>query len=105
LAFFSGLPLAAALGISFVNTAEAGLALWLFRYFQLSRHLTHIRDLFGLLLMIVFVLQPFSALLGNTVLYFFGTAEHSTFWQNSFFWWFGNVIEQILFAPMLLILI
>ena len=105
LAFFSGLPLAAALGISLVNTAEAGIALWLFRRFQLSRHLSHIRDLFGLLLMIVFVLQPFSALLGNTVLYFFGTANnYSAFWQNSFFWWFGNVMGQLLFAPMLLIL-
>jgi len=104
LAFSSGLPLVAALGISLVNTTEAGIALWIFRRFQLNRHFSHIRDLFGLLLMIVFVLQPFSALLGNMVLYFFGTADHSTFWQNSFFWWFGNVMGQLLFTPMLLIL-
>jgi len=85
LAFSSGLPLVAALGISLVNTTEAGIALWIFRRFQLNRHFSHIRDLFGLLLMIIFFLQPFSALLGNMVLYFFGTADHSTFWQNSFF--------------------
>jgi len=98
-------PITAILGISLVNTAEAAIAYWLFYRFKLNRHLSEVRDLLGLIVLIVFILQPFSALLSNILLYLFNVHEsYSIFWQNSFFWWFGNVMGQLLFTPMLLIL-
>lgn len=104
LALNSGLLPLASLGVSLVNVLEAYLALCLFNYFKLNRQLYSIHDIFGLIGIIVFFLQPFSALLGNSILYVLDQMNDASFLQNTFFWWFGNVMGQLLFTPMLLIL-
>jgi diguanylate cyclase (GGDEF)-like protein len=104
LALDSQIPFAASLGISAVNTAEAYIAIRLFDYFNLDRHLKTLKDVVGLLLLILLVLQPFSAILGNTILLFLGDLSSDSFLQDLFFWWFGNTMGQLLFAPMLLVL-
>jgi len=104
LALSSGLPVFAAVDIGLVNTAEAAIAIFLFHRFKLSIHLSASRDLFGLILLVILVLQPFSAFLGNFVLYMYDVEYYSSFMQNIFFWWFGNVMGQLLFTPMLLII-
>ncbi len=104
LALDSQIPFAASLGISAVNTAEAYIAIRLFNYFDLDRHLKTLKDVIGLLAMILLVLQPFSAILGNTILLFLGNLSSDSFLQDLFFWWFGNIMGQLLFAPMLLVL-
>jgi diguanylate cyclase (GGDEF)-like protein len=98
-----GMPMWSAIGISAVNTIEAYIAIMLFHYYRLDNSLHRLRDLIGLILLIVFVLQPFSAFFGNLSLAFAGATKFSDFWQNSFAWWFGNVIGQILFTPLLLL--
>jgi diguanylate cyclase (GGDEF)-like protein len=104
LALDSQIPFAASLGISAVNAAEAYIAIRLFDHFNLDRHLKTLRDVVGLLAMILLVLQPFSAILSNIILHFLGNLSSDSLWQNLFFWWFGNIMGQLLFAPMLLVL-
>jgi diguanylate cyclase (GGDEF)-like protein len=104
LALDSGLLPLASLSISMINTFEAYLGIRLFQYFKLHRALMTTKDIFGLIGLIVFILQPISSILGNTVLLLLGHLENITFVKNLFFWWFGNVMGQLLFTPMLLVL-
>ena len=100
----SGMALSSILPISLINTLEAYIALRLFSYFKLNKALLSMRDVFGLLALILFVLQPFSAILGNTTLLLLNIITVDAYFHDIFFWWFGNVMGQLLFAPMLLIL-
>jgi len=99
----SGLLLLPAAGISAVNTAEAYLAILLFRYLSFDRRLTSLKDLFTLFGIILFVLQPFSSLASNSFLSFFDPLHFANFYHNVFLWWFGNIMGQIMFTPMLLL--
>jgi len=103
LALSRGLPLAPALAISAVNSAEAVMAVLLFRRLGLDASLSRARDLTGLLLLIFLVLQPFSATLGNASLWAAGIitepAALAGSWLN---WWNGNSLGQMLVAPLLL---
>lgn len=103
LALLSGMDPLSALGISVGNTVEAWIAYSLWYRFGFDPRLRSTKDLFALFAMIVFVLQPFSALVGNGVLYATGHLSQS-YLQSVLFWWFGNSIGQFLVAPMLLIL-
>jgi signal transduction histidine kinase len=62
-----------------------------------------IRDLYILFLVIMFVLQPFSAFFGNLVLLSSSIIESSEFFQSLFSWWFGNVMGQFLVTPLVLL--
>ncbi len=104
LALDSGLSSVPALGIATVNAIEALMAYKLFYAYKLDKTLSDFRSLIGLLLLIVFVLQPFSAIVGNTILHFSGMSKESDFLQDIFFWWFGNTVGQILIAPMSLVI-
>jgi diguanylate cyclase (GGDEF)-like protein len=104
LAMGSDLSLPAALGISAGNTAEAYLAIVLLEHFQFDRRLGTVKDILKLFGSILFILQPLSAALGNITLLLLGHVELSSFFQDFFFWWFGNVMGQLLFTPMLLLL-
>lgn len=104
LALYSGIPVVASFGISTVNAIEAVIAYRLFDYFTLDKRLFSLRDLMGLFLLIILILQPFSAFFGNTILLLDGLISKDQFLQDSFFWWFGNVMGQLLVTPMLLTL-
>jgi len=101
---YGHMPLTAGLAISLVNSMEAFLGLWLFEYFKLDRKLSTTGDVFGLILLIALILQPFSSLLGNMVLFLFGMVEESEIWKSVFAWWFGNVLGQVLMVPTLLLI-
>jgi signal transduction histidine kinase len=104
IAYGNGLDIATSLSIATINSLEAVLAVTLFQKFKLNNKLEHFRDIIGLSLLIVFILQPFSALTANGVLLYFGHIETNTFLSSSFSWWFGNIMGQFLFAPLLLLL-
>jgi diguanylate cyclase (GGDEF)-like protein len=104
LAVNSDLSFLAAVGISASNTIEAYLAIVLLDYLQFDRHLGTVKDVLKLFGSILFILQPFSAALGNAILLWFGHIEADSFSQNLFFWWFGNVMGQLLFTSTLLLL-
>ncbi len=89
-------------GIASTITIEAWMAFVLFHRFKLSRHFFSAYDLAGLFGLILFVLQPFSAVVNNLILYTIGSLEQGLFWRHTLFWYFGNVVGQMLFAPFLL---
>lgn len=93
------------LEISLVNSAEAVLAVHLFNRYHLDNQLRHLRDVIGLMILIVLVLQPLSAIGGSTALWVHGLIPHSAYLQTLFSWWFGNVMGQILFAPFVLLML
>jgi len=103
LAYFSGFPLLTGIGIGISNMLEAYIALKLFHWLKLNTHLHTLRDVFGLMMLIVVVLQPFSAFTGNAILYFSGLLTLAQIPGSLFYWWIGNVLGQILLTPMLLI--
>jgi PAS domain S-box-containing protein len=103
LALSCGLPLIPSLAISAVNSAEAVMGVLLFRWLGLDTGLARARDLAGLLLLIFFVLQPFSATLGNASLWAAGIITEPSVLADSWLdWWNGNSLGQMLVAPLLL---
>jgi len=102
LALVNGIALLPALEISAINATEALIAIALFERFHLDRAVKSFRDMIGLVMLIVFVLQPFSSLFSNFALLLHGQIESSQFGHSLFSWWFGNVMGQLLFAPFLL---
>jgi signal transduction histidine kinase len=104
LAYFNGMDWEPSLGIAIINSIEAILAVVFFRKFRLNKNLSTFRDVFWLILIILFILQPFSALLGNFILVTFNVIEVSEYFNSSFFWFIGNITGQLLIAPMLLLM-
>jgi diguanylate cyclase (GGDEF)-like protein len=104
LAASSDLSLPIAFGISAGNTLEAYLAIILLGKFHFDRRLGTVKDILKLFGSILFILQPLSAALGNSILLIFGYLDSSSLFQDFFFWWFGNVMGQLLFTPVLLLL-
>ncbi|UCN00248.1 MASE1 domain-containing protein [Sulfurimonas sp. SWIR-19] len=104
LALDNDISFAASLSIALINTAEAYLAVVLFKKFHLHTNLEKFRDISGLVLLIFFVLQPLSALLSNTVLLATHHISIEKFPLYLFSWWFGNVMGQLVFTPFLLLL-
>ncbi|MEI7865742.1 MAG: PAS domain S-box protein [Chthoniobacterales bacterium] len=103
LALSRGLPLTPALLISAVNSIESAAGAWLFHRARLDQNFGRARDLAGLMLMIFFLLQPFSATSGMLSLWMSGMAANSSLpvlWIN---WWIGNCMGQSLITPILLL--
>ena len=102
LALSSDLSISASIFISIINTAEAFLALKVLKYFDFDIQFKKIKDLYTLFFVIMFILQPFSALFGNFVLLSSSIIDTSHFFQSFFSWWFGNVMGQFLVTPLIL---
>jgi signal transduction histidine kinase len=98
------LSLIPSLSIAMVNSVEALLAVTIFNYFKLNNKLQEIRDILGLIILIVFILQPFSSILGNLILMDFHIHNWEQYMINTFSWWFGNIMGQLLFTPMILLM-
>lgn len=89
--------------IAIINSLEAILAIYLVEEFNISKKLETLKDVFKLFGLIIFILQPFSAIISNIVLIvYFQTSENNLMF-NIFAWWFGNVIAQLLIAPFILV--
>ncbi|MGV6857564.1 MAG: sensor histidine kinase [bacterium] len=104
LAVSVGLSWEPALGISAVNSLEAVLAAYLIAYMGLDRSLRSVRSVTRLMLLVILVLQPFSALLGHFFLQYFSIVSSQDLYWSIFSWWFGNSLAQLLIAPMLVYL-
>lgn len=102
LALDNGLAWPAALGVSLVNSVEMVLAAWLFHRLDLRVDLSRLRDVVGLALLSALVLQPFSASFGTTALWLTGVLPAADWLLAWWSWWMGNVLGQVLVAPMLL---
>jgi len=85
--------------VAIVNSLEALIAISLFSKFKLDKRLTNFRDLIGLFLLSIFILEPFSAIVSNSMFLFY----KDNFLSNTFAWWFGNIMAQMLYTPFLLL--
>ena len=101
---FTNMPLVPSLGIASINTIEAFIAITLFYKFNLDKSLARTKDVFGLILLIVLILQPFSATLGSLTLLTFDVITADEYFNSLFSWWFSNIVGQIIFTPMLLLI-
>ena len=104
LAYTSDIPVAASLEISAINSLEAILGVYLFQKFQLDLKLQKLRDILGLTLIVIFILQPFSSLFSHIVLILHNVIETDIL-NSIFSWWFGNVMGQLLITPFTLLLL
>lgn len=102
LALDGGLGIASSLAIATTNSTELLIALYIFKKYDFDIRLLRLRDLNILFITIIFVLQPFSSLFGNAVLLISGVIEISEYSTSLFSWWFGNMMGQLLIAPMIL---
>ncbi|QKI90072.1 diguanylate cyclase domain-containing protein [Thiomicrorhabdus xiamenensis] len=102
LAWHNGLLLETSLAVSIINTLEAWIGITLFQLLKLNRKMETMRDLGGILLLILFILQPFSATLGTLSLVSSGLLFWESYPVSWLSWWFGNAMGQILLVPMLL---
>jgi len=103
LAYTNNIEVIPAFEIATINTCEAIVAIYLFDKFKLSKELKTFRDILGLLILIVFILQPFSAIFSNLALLFHSQPLPNGVVYSTFSWWFGNVMGQLLFTPFLLL--
>lgn len=103
LAYMNNIHLLTALEIAAINSIEALIGIYVFNKFKLNKELKTFRDAFGLIFIITLILQPFSAILSNTVLLLDDVHIFSKFYYAILSWWFGNVMGQFLLTPFLLL--
>ena len=101
--FYSHIGFIQAFEISIINSLEAFLALYLYERFSLSRSFKELRDVIGFVFIIIFALQPFSAIVSNVIL-FSQIEMPDSFIVSTFSWWFGNSMGQLVFTPAILLL-
>ena len=89
--------------IATVNTLEAYIGYKLFYKFELNRELKHLKDLIGLVILSILILQPIAAILNNYALYLAHVINSDMIWNHTILWWTGNIMGQILITPMLLL--
>ena len=103
LALTNNMNLISSFEISIINSLEAILGYYLFYKFKISKKLLSFNDILKLSFLIIFILQPFSAILSNIFLNISSDIEINTFIFNTFSWWFGNIMGQLLLTPFLLL--
>ncbi len=99
-----GAPAPVALGIGVGNTLEAVLAVYALRRipgFQVS--LERLADVVGLIVLAAGVSTMVSATIGVTSLYLGGIVSGSHFAETWRAWWLGDLIADLLVAPVLLV--
>ncbi len=105
LALNNDIALLPSIEISAINSMEAVIGVVLFQKYRLDKNLKSFRDVIGLAIIILFVLQIFSSVLSNMVLLFHTQIDSGSFVKSLFSWWFGNVMGQLLFTPFVLLLL
>ncbi len=105
LAMTNGLAFLPSFEISIINSLEALIGIYLFHKAKLNKELLSLRDIIGLVLIILFVVQIFSSVLGTLTLYLNNVISAENYLQTLFSWWFGNVMGQLLFVPLTLLLL
>lgn len=106
LALFNEVSLAGALSVASVNALEVVLAAQLARRWGISSELSRFNDYVKFALLIIFVLQPFSALVSNLLLGILGQMpSFEAYWDVVILWWSANVLAQLLITPALLTLL
>ncbi len=102
LLLLAGQPWSYALMVAVGNALPPVLGAWLFARFRLDARFQRPRDITGLLLMSVLLLQPVSATLGTLPLWLDGRVTLLAWTQLWGVWWLDNLLAYLLFTPLLL---
>lgn len=106
LALFNEVSLAGALCVASVNALEVVLAAQLAHRWRVGSELLRFNDYVKFALLIIVVLQPFSALVSNLLLGMLGQMPtFEAYWDVVILWWSANVLAQLLITPALLTLL
>ncbi len=98
------LGLTTAIAIGVINSFEALIAIYFAKRWKIDLDLKNLYSVSRFFFLIIFILQPFSALSGNTILLLFGNTNADNFFLYTASWYFGNTISQLTITPMLLLL-
>jgi len=90
--------------IAVSNSFEVIIAVYFYNRFHFSLRFDNLRDTMKFVIMVIFVLQPFSAVSGVTIFYLFSIISYNALLTTLFSWWFGNLMGQLLITTALLIL-
>lgn len=103
-ALSNDLGFATSISIGVTNTLEALIAIYFANRWKVDLQLNTLYSVSRFFILVIFILQPLSALSGNTLLLLFGNIPAENFIVNTFSWYFGNLIAQLVITPMLLLL-
>jgi signal transduction histidine kinase len=91
------------ISIALTNSIEALIGYYiLVHLYKFDTKLTKLSDVYILFATIIFVLQPFSALSGVSILCHFHLIHHDKYIFSIISWYFGNVLGQALITPIVL---
>ena len=90
--------------IGITNTTEALLAIYFVKHWKIDINLKDLNSVSKFFFLIIFILQPWSAVFGNLILSFFDITEFEKFWPNTLSWYFGNIVSQLVITPMLFLI-
>ncbi len=102
LALINNIDLLSSFEIASINSIEAIIGVTLFNKYKLDMRLLRLKDIIGLSIIIIFILQVFSSFLSNIVLLLNEQIIQEEFITSTFSWWFGNIMGQLLFTPFIL---
>jgi signal transduction histidine kinase len=99
----SPIPIGAAAGIAVGNTAEAVIGYLLLRAVGFRTSLERVRDVIALVTLAAIASTTISATVGVTTSLIAGTVTGATFWAHWAIWWIGDMMGDLLIAPLLLV--
>ena len=104
LAVTSGVDINSSIGVSLVNSILAILGRYLFLKFKVTDSFLGFKNILLLSTIILLVVQPLSAILGNIILFQSEEVNYGVFIGSCITWWLGNSIGQLVLVPFLLII-
>ncbi len=94
-----------AVGIALVNASELMLAVYLSKLLDIDTRMNRFKDFGKLVILIFFILQPYSSIASNAIIWAQGAPfTFASFWNSAVIWWSGNALSQALLTPALLTL-
>lgn len=100
---FLGAHPGAAMGTGLGNVLEALLGAAILRRFRFSPSMERFRDVVILVVGAASISSLVSACVGVSSLFLDGTVSLSDFWQTWVMWWIGDVISDLIIAPLVLV--
>lgn len=104
LAITSGVDINSSILVSLINSLLAILGRYLFLKFKVTNSFLGFRNILLLSTIILLVVQPLSAILGNLILFQSEAVNLGVFIGSCITWWLGNSIGQLVLVPLLLII-
>jgi len=101
-ALYQHLDILSSFEISLINSIEEVIAYFLLSKLNFDKSLNRFEDFVKLIIVILFVLQPFSAFFSAIALLSNNAITQNEFFSTIYRWWFGNITGDIIFSLIVL---